>query len=113
CTGPQGIQGIQGELGGPTGATGLQGATGPTGPMSDHVISIIYNDMSIYKLKLMQDCHQIDQNTELCINTNLTNNMTIGIYYTVLITNYDKYITAMKVSKDNLTLTFYISTSQP
>jgi hypothetical protein len=112
-TGPQGPRGEQGEFGGPTGPTGLQGFTGPTGPMSDHVISIIYNDFSLYKIKLMQDCRQITQNTELCLDLNLKNNINIGIGYATFLTNAEKYINNINLSKDDYTLTFYISTSYP
>lgn len=115
--GPIGIEGPigpKGEFGGPTGEQGLQGVTGPIGPtggMSDHIISIIYNDVSFYKLKCMQDCQTININTNVyMLGTSLTG-INLCCLYNAYMTNVDKYIINITITKNNYKLLFYINTS--
>lgn len=113
--GPTGIQGEPGQNSGYTGPQGIQGHTGPmgaTGKMSDHIISIIYNDTSHYKLKLMQDCQQITQNhNAYMLGSSSLTGINISCLYNTYITNNDKYINNLMISKEYNTLQFYISTS--
>lgn len=108
-TGPQGIQGLQGENTGLTGPTG-KGVTGPTGPGGDHLI--IYNDISIYTLKLMQDFNQITIHTPLSINGTSIEGINRGILH-LQYSPSNKYISFLAASKEGFNISFRMNTNAP
>lgn len=112
-TGPTGPVGPRGEdtgLTGPTGPVGPAGAVGVKGESGDHLI--IYNDISMYSLKLMQDFNLITLNTPLYINHSTSID---GINRAILHLQYsgigDKYISSITASKEGFNISFNIITN--
>jgi hypothetical protein len=112
-TGPTGEKGEKGEYGGPTGPTGEKGEIGHTGPKSENLLTIIYNDMSMYKVKFMQNYNLILNDTIIyIINNNISyDGIDKAVLYLTFSTNHTKYITKMSISKNDTTLLFTISMS--
>lgn len=112
-TGPTGSLGPTGLRGEDTGFTGPTGIMGPTGPAGTDGIRgdnlIIYNDLSIYALKLMQEFNYITLNTPLYItNSKSTHGINMGILHLQYSTPSEKYITAIHASKDGFNISFNI-----
>ena len=107
--GQQGIQGLQGEnsgFTGPTGEHGAQGLIGPTGPAGDNLI--IYNDMSIYTLKLMPEFNRITINTPLYItNDQNIEHINKGILH-LQYSSPNKYVTVITASKEGFNINFIL-----
>ncbi len=109
-TGPTGHRGPQGENSGLTGPTGNIGPTGDIGPKGENLI--IYNDMSIYVLKLMQDFNRINTNTALYINNSPNiDAINLGILSTLYSTPSNKYINNIQASKAGFDISFIIYTN--
>lgn len=102
-TGHMGPQGIQGENSGLTGPTGAQGPPGIKGEKGDNLI--IYNDLSIYVLKLMSEFDRITTLTPLDVNIAI-----LHLQYTSL---SDKYIKEIRASKQGFNIIFNINTLSP
>ncbi len=108
ATGQTGATGPTGPNSGFTGATGSTGATGPMGPPGENERVIIYNDISIYALKLMSEFNLITTNTPLYINQFSLNGINKAILHLQYMSPSNKYITAMQASKDGLNIHFMI-----
>ncbi len=109
CTGPTGPQGEKGDNSGYTGPVGI-GLTGPTGPKGiagDHLI--IYNDHSMYVLKLMPEFDQITVETPLYHNN--IEGINKGILYLQYSSNTNKYVLNIKASKEQFNISFVIQTN--
>lgn len=119
--GKDGTNGIDGQFGGPTGPTGIQGEEGksiigPTGPPglngSPGKDIIIYNDLSMYSIKLMHNYNKIIKDTNIFLYHNWEN-MDVGALCIKMLTNSNKYIKNITLSKNNYTLSFHITGSEP
>lgn len=112
-TGPTGEKGEYGGPTGPTGEKGEKGENGHTGPKAENLLTIIYNDMSMYKIKFMQNYNLIQNDTIIyIINNNISyDGIDKAVLYLTLSTNNTKYITKMSISKNDTTLLFTISMS--
>lgn len=109
--GPQGLQGENSGFTGPTGEHGAQGLIGPTGPAGDNLI--IYNDMSIYTLKLMPEFNRITINTPLYItNDQNVEHINKGILH-LQYSGPNKYVTAITASKEGFNINFILFTNAP
>jgi hypothetical protein len=127
-TGPKGDRGDNGkdgEYGGPTGPTGIHGndgengkngEVGPTGPAGQEGKPgkdiIIYNDLSIYSIKIMHNYDQINVNTNILMYDNL-DNIDVGALNIKMLTNSNKYIKNITLTKNNYILSFHIVGSEP
>lgn len=111
-TGPTGQIGPIGLNTGLTGPTGNIGPTGSVGPKGDNLI--IYNDISIYVLKLMQDFNRITSKTPLYINNNTNiESINLGILTTLYFNSIDKHISTIQASKEGFNISFDILTTAP
>jgi hypothetical protein len=122
-TGDNGEKGDIGPANGPTGDTGPTGPSGlngdhglvgPTGAAGKDIIHISYDDIAIYSVKLMKEYYKVSTNTKLYMaNSNVFENINIGVLYCKYLSNNTKYITNILVSKTQFNLSFNITTSHP
>lgn len=126
--GDNGVNGKDGQYGGPTGPTGINGKDGengyngydgklgPTGPTGQEGKPgkdiIIYNDLSIYSIKIMHNYNKINQNTNILMYDNW-DSVDVGALNIRMLTNSSKYIKNITLSKNNYILSFYIVGSEP
>lgn len=115
--GTTGSIGPTGEIGpiGPTGEIGPTGPSGgPTGPTGMSVLQIIYHDISIYGLKILDNFESLKEEKELCIlNLNEFSGLNVGCLYLQYSNQTDKFINTIKVSKNELNIKFTFITSHP